>query len=258
MKNLSYDFSEQTALITGAGRGFGFFFAQELAQHGATVVLTDVDEAVGEQAAQSLLAQGLRADFIPMDVRDPTQVEQAAQHALNTYGRLDVWINNAGVAIHGPSATMPLEKWNLGIDIMLSGVFYGCQSAGRIMLAQERGSIINIASINGFVAQAGRAAYCAAKAGVIRMTEVLGAEWAAQNVRVNAIAPAVFLTDLAKTAMQDGSASMDVYINRSPSKRFGELPELGHTVLFLASDASSYITGQTLRVDNAWQADHYL
>jgi NAD(P)-dependent dehydrogenase (short-subunit alcohol dehydrogenase family) len=255
---LDYDFSQQVAVITGAGRGFGFLFARELAQRGAAVILGEVNSQLGEQAAQNLVDAGLKAAFAQMDVREPAQVEEVAQDALAKFGRLDIWINNAGVAIHGPSESMPLEKWQLGIDIMLSGVFYGCQSAGRIMIEKGGGKIINIASVNGFIAQAGRAAYCAAKAGVIRLTEVLGAEWASYNVRVNAVAPAVFLTDLAKAAMEDGSASMEVYLNRSPGKRLGELSELTHTILFLASDASSYITGQTLRVDNAWVSDHYL
>ncbi|MFN8379829.1 MAG: SDR family oxidoreductase, partial [Anaerolineae bacterium] len=120
------------------------------------------------------------------------------------------------------------------------------------------GCIINIASVNGIIAQSGRASYATAKAGVIRLTEVLASEWAEHGVRVNAIAPAVFMTDLARASLADGSASLDVYLRRSPTHRLGEIPELIPTLLFLASPYSSYITGQTLRVDGGWTADHYL
>ncbi len=253
-----YDFTGQVAVITGAGRGFGYRFAHELAQRGASVIIAELNQELGQQAEKTLREQGLKAKFFPLDVTEPERVETVAQQVFHVYGRLDTWINNAGIAIHGPSETLPLEKWQAGINIMLSGTFYGCQSAGRLMIQQGGGKIINIASVNGLVAQAGRAAYCAAKAGVIRLTEVLAAEWAVHQIRVNAVAPAVFMTELAQAAIADGSAALDVYLDRSPTGRLGELPELAHTILFLASEDSRYITGQTFRVDGAWVSDHYL
>lgn len=256
MENI--ELTGQVAVITGAGRGFGLAFARGLAAHGAIPVISDLDEQRGQQAEKSLTDDGLTARFIRLDVSDAKTVEEVAQHVFREFGRLDLWINNAGLALHGPSESVSVESWQLGINTMLSGTFYGAQSAGRIMIEQGWGNIINIASVNGLVAQAGRAAYCAAKAGVIRLTEVLAAEWAVYNIRVNAVAPAVFMTDLARAAIADGSASLEVYLDRSPTGRLGEVPELVETILFLASDQSSYITGQTLRVDGGWVSDHYL
>ncbi|MBK8021238.1 MAG: SDR family oxidoreductase [Chloroflexi bacterium] len=255
----AYDYTGQVAVITGGGRGFGLLFARALAARGATAVLAELDEKAGEEAAAALRAEGLKAFCFPLDVTSPEQSDAVATRARQEFGRLDIWVNNAGIARHGESVNYPADTWRLCIDIMLSGTFYGAQAAARQMIeAGTGGSIINIASVNGFVAQSGRAAYSTAKAGVIRLTEVLAAEWAPHNIRVNAIAPAVFLTDLARTSLKDGSASMDVYLNRSPMRRLGELPELAPTVLFLASAYSDYITGQTLRVDGGWVADHYL
>lgn len=253
-----YDFRGQVAVITGAARGFGFAFARSLGQLGATVVLGDVDANAGSAAAATLRGESINAHFRPLDVRASADAEAVAKFAFDLGGRLDLWINNAGIARHGPSETLTSELWSLPVEIMLSGTFYGAQAAARLMLPQRRGAIINIASVNGFIAQAGRASYASAKAGVIRLTEVLAAEWAGQGVRVNGIAPGVFMTDLARTSLADGSASLDTYLKRAPSGRFGELPELLAVMLFLASSHSSYIVGQTLKVDGAWAADRYL
>jgi NAD(P)-dependent dehydrogenase (short-subunit alcohol dehydrogenase family) len=252
------DLKGQVAVITGAGRGFGLAFARGLAEHGALPIITDINEELGRVSAQKLNDEGLAAEFLPLDVTDHNAVESVAQQVWKEHDRLDLWINNAGLALHGPSETLPIEHWQLGLNIMLSGVFYGCQSAARLMIEQGGGKIINVASVNAFVSQAGRAAYCSAKAGVVSLTEVLGAEWARYNIQVNAVAPAVFLTELAKASIADGSASLDSYLARSPMGRFGDVPELVETILFLASDQSSYITGQTLRVDGGWVSDHYL
>ena len=254
----AFDFRGKTAVITGGARGFGLEFGRALAMHGATVILGDVDVETGTRAAEELQAQGLAVDFEALDVCKPEDSAAVVRRVVERYGRLDVWVNNAGIARHGASDTLPAETWSLPLDIMLSGTFFGAQAAGRQMIEQEGGCIINIASVNGLIAQSGRASYASAKAGVIRLTEVLASEWAAYKIRVNAIAPAVFMTDLARASLADGSASLDVYLRRSPTHRLGEIPELIPTVLFLASPYSSYITGQTLRVDGGWTADHDL
>lgn len=253
-----YDFSGKVAVVTGGARGFGLDFARSLGKLGATTVLGDVDTDAGEAAAASLRAQGVNAHFVRLDVRRPEDVAAAVDFAGGIAGHLDIWINNAGIARHGRSETLAPDNWALPLDIMLSGTFYGAQAAARTMLPQGSGTIINIASVNGLIAQAGRASYASAKAGVIRLTEVLAGEWGPAGLRVNAIAPAVFMTDLARTSLADGSASMDTYLRRSPTGRLGEPTELMATMLFLASPFSSYITGQTLKVDGGWTTDHYL
>lgn len=251
--------SGQVAVITGAGRGFGLAFARTLCKHGATSILAELNADLGREAEATLRAEGLRASFAQLDVSDPLAVETVARQAQSEHGRLDIWINNAGLARHQRSEDVTLENWQVGIGVMLSGVFYGCQSAGRIMLEQGNGSIINIASVNGLAAQPGRAVYNSAKAAVIHLTATLGCEWARRGVRVNAIAPNVFMTELARESIAySGAASMETYIRRCPARRLGEMPELLGTVLFLVSDHSSYITGQTLRVDGGFASDHYL
>lgn len=253
-----YAFTNQTAVITGGGRGFGFEVAHALVMNGAKVVIGEVNEELGHEAVRQLADNGATARFISTDVRDPRQVDSLASAAVNEFGAIDLWLNNAGLSLHGPSETLPVESWQKSIDIMLSGTFWGCQAASRSMLEQGSGTIVNMASVNGLLAQAGRAAYCAAKAGVIRLTEVLASEWGPRGVRVNAVAPAVFMTELAQQSLNDGSASLDVYLERSPLGRLGELNELVNTVLFAFSDKATHLNGNTLRVDGGWLSDHYL
>ena len=255
---VDYDLGEQVAVVTGAGAGLGLAFATALSEAGAIVILAEVDSGKGYPAEQGLQQRGLKAHYLPLDVCQYEQVHQVAHQVVESWGRLDIWINNAGVALHGPSESLSLDRWQKSIDIMLSGTFFGCQAAGQVMIPQGYGTIINIASVNGLVAQAGRAAYCAAKAGVIRLTEVLSAEWAAYGVRVNAIAPSVVLTDLARSTIGSGLASLEEYTERTPARRLGEIDELVYTLLYLASNQASYVTGQTLLVDGGWVSDHYL
>jgi NAD(P)-dependent dehydrogenase (short-subunit alcohol dehydrogenase family) len=256
---LDADLTGRVAVITGAGRGFGLEFARAFCERGAVSVIAEVLPELGRAAEQQLQAAGHRAYFAALDVSDPASVEGLAQDTRARFGRLDIWVNNAGLARHMPSEDVPPDLWQRGIGVMLSGTFYGCQSAGRIMLEQGSGVIVNIASANGYLAQPGRAVYNSAKAGVIHLTATLGCEWAPRGVRVNGIAPNVFMTDLARDSINfAGAASMETYIRRCPARRFGEMPELIATMLYLVSEHSSYLAGQTLRVDGGIVSDHYL
>jgi NAD(P)-dependent dehydrogenase (short-subunit alcohol dehydrogenase family) len=154
-----YDFAGQAAVITGGARGFGLEFARALATRGAMVILADLDEAAATRSAEALTSEGYVAHGIRLDVRDPAQHAATVAFALSKSGRLDIWINNAGIARHGASETLSSADWDMCIEIMLSGTFNGAQAAARAMLPQGSGTIINIASVNGLVAQAGRAAY---------------------------------------------------------------------------------------------------
>jgi NAD(P)-dependent dehydrogenase (short-subunit alcohol dehydrogenase family) len=251
-------FKGRVAVVTGAGRGLGLAFVELLARRGADCVIAELDAALGDAAAARLQAEGLAVSCETVDVSRPDSVEALADAVVQRHGRIDIWINNAGLAEHGPSERLSAQSWQRGTGVMLSGTFYGCQAAGRVMIEQGSGAIINVTSINGFVAQPGRAAYCAAKAGVVRLTEVLAAEWAEHGVRVNAIAPGVILTELSRRAIESGAASVTSYVDRTPAGRLGEVAELDNALLYLASDLSAYVTGQTLRIDGGWVSDHYL
>lgn len=251
---MSQRFTGRVAVVTGAGQSIGFECAAAFAREGAHAVITDVDLDKAKAAAERLQREGLSAIVLPIDVRDPDQMEQAVQAVTGQFGRLDVWVNNAGVAQHYESFDLPRDLWQMSMDVMLSGTFFGCQAAGRGM-REHGGAIVNMASVNGFVPQPRRAAYCAAKAGVIMLTRVLASEWAANHIRVNAVAPSpVGASGMAKMIDSVGITSLSQYTERHPMKRLVEMREVVEAVLFLASDAASFVTGETLCVDGGWIA----
>ncbi len=244
-------FQDQVVVITGAGRGIGYALAERFAHEGARVVIAEINLQTGQSAADRLGAR-----FLPLDVRDARAVDAAVETITAQCGRIDVWINNAGVAHKGLAVDLTPEDWDADIGVMLSGAFYCARAAGKVMLAQGRGSMVNIASVNGLSAQKARAPYCAAKAGLIMLTKVLASEWGERGVRVNAVAPGVVMTDLVQEGIDQGLVSESAYLSRIPMGRFGALSEVVEAVLFLASDEASFVTGEVLRVDGGWTAYH--
>ncbi len=228
--------------------------ARRFAAAGDRVVLTDVDSITGAAAAAALAGQSARVSFRALDVRDPAMVDEVVRATLADHGAIDVWVNNAGIARTAPAETLAVEDWDESIAVLLSGAFHCARSAGRVMLAQGRGVIVNIASVNGFHPIEGRVAYSVAKAGLVMLTQALGIEWAARGVRVVGIAPGVVMTDLVAQGVSAGTASVEVYERRTPMGRLGEVDEVAEAVVFLASDDASYIVGETLRVDGGWTA----
>lgn len=252
-------FENRVAVVTGSAQSIGFECAAAFGRDSATVVIADIQIDKAEDAVRQLHSQGIQAIALPLDVRVPQQTQSVVDEVLRRYNRLDVWVNNAGVAHHYDSFDLPPEMWQTGIDVLLSGAFYGCQAAGRAMSEQGGGCIVNIASVNGFVSQPRRAVYCTAKAGLVMLTRVLAAEWAVHNIRVNAVAPSPVATSgMAKYGQTQGFAVDDIYIERHPMKRMAEMREVTEAVLFLANDESSFITGETLSVDGGWVAYGYL
>lgn len=247
-------FSSRTVVITGAGRGLGLGMARRFGRAGAHIVIAEFDAVTGARAAETLRAERLSASFEPLDVRDPAQSLALVDKVVRDRGRLDVWVNNAGISHIGPAETHPREVWDSHIAVMLSGAFYCAQAAGRQMLAQGKGVIVNIASINAHQFIEGRLAYSVAKAGLVALTEALGIEWAKRGVRVVAVSPAVVMTDMVKEVLEKKQGSVDVYEHRTPMRRLGMVDEVAEAVLFLASDEASYITAETLRVDGGWLA----
>lgn len=249
---LPSEFSKRVVGITGGGRGIGLGMAERFAKEGATVGIFDLDAEAAEAAAARVGGHAYA-----VDVSDREALGRAFTRFLRDAGQVDVWINNAGIVSHGASATLPPEVWERAIGVMLTGAFWGCQLAGRHMLERRRGVILNMASINAFAAIEGRAAYGAAKAGLVQLTKVLGVEWAPMGVRVNAIAPGVIATEMAARGEEKGYSSLSVYRKRTPMGRLGEVSEVAEAALFLASDEAAFITAECLRVDGGWLAYQY-
>jgi NAD(P)-dependent dehydrogenase (short-subunit alcohol dehydrogenase family) len=181
--------TQEIAVITGAGRGLGLAMARRFAQSGRHVVIAEHNTALGEAAASALRGEGLAASFEALDVREPAQSQALVDSIARALGPIGVWVNNAGISRLGAAETLSKADWDDSIAVMLSGTFYCSQAAGRHMLANGRGVIVNIASVTGLMHESGRAAYSTAKAGVIALTEALGVEWARRGVRVVGIAP---------------------------------------------------------------------
>ncbi|MBZ0295697.1 MAG: SDR family oxidoreductase [Anaerolineae bacterium] len=245
-------FEDKVVCVTGAGRGIGFALAEAFAKEGAKVVILEVNEETGAAAAEKL-----GATFIALDVTDTRAVQQTVAAIVEQFERIDIWINNAGIAHKALAVDLTPEQWDQDIAVMLSGPFYCAQQVGRVMIEQGSGNVINIASVNGLFAQKARGPYCSAKAGLIMLTKVLASEWAEHGVRVNAVAPGVIMTDLVQESFDSGLMSPQKINSRTPMGRPGEMNEVVESVLFLANDdEASFMTGEVLRVDGGWTAYH--
>ena len=247
-------FKDKVIVVTGAGRGLGYGMARRFGQEGAHAVIAEIGPDLGRQAAESLRAEGLSATYEPLDVRDPAQSVALVEKLAQQFGHVDVWVNNAGIANKGPAESLAIQAWNDSIAVMLSGAFYCSQAAGRQMLAQGFGVIVNVASTGGFQYIEGRVAYSVPKAGLIMLTQALGIEWAKRGVRVVGVAPGVVLTEMVQKGIDEGTANMDAYHRRTPMRRLGTVDEIAEAVLFLASEQASYIVGEVMRVDGGWAA----
>ncbi|HHQ6721737.1 TPA: SDR family oxidoreductase [Serratia fonticola] len=237
----------KVALITGGAAGIGLAIAKCYLQNGAQVVLLDRAAQVAEIAQQldEQLALG-----IVMDVTDKASVEQAVAQANAHFGRLDVLVNSAGIVALYPAEELPEDAWDSTMAVNLKGVFLTSQAVGHYFIRQGSGSIINLASQAGVVALPNHLAYCASKAGVIGLTQVLALEWGPHNVRVNAISPTVVLTELGRKAWSGEVAEQ--MKQKIPLRRFAEPEDIAASALFLASDAASMITGSNLVVDGGY------
>ena len=239
----------RVAIVTGGSRGLGEEMAEGLAEAGAALMICARREQWLAPTLERFKALGFRADGMVADVSDPANVQAVVDKTMASYGRLDILVNNAGVSWGARPEEMPLDKWQKVIDINLTGAFLFAQAAGREMLKRNYGRIINVASIAGLHAAVDGphyAAYAASKAGLMGLTRELAASWGRQNIRVNAIAPGFFRSRLADPVLPLAEPSIKA---TSPIPRIGAEGELKGVCVFLASDASNYITGQTIVVD---------
>lgn len=246
------DLTNKTAIVTGASQGIGRAAAQALHEAGANVVVNYFEDGQGANRALAekvVEAFGARALALAADVRNPQELNQMVEKTTEAFGTLDILVNNAGILRDRSFRKMSTEEWNAVIDTNLSGVFNSCKAAVEHLA--ENGAIVNVASLSAVTGFFGQANYASAKAGVIAFTKVLSKELARRNIRVNAIAPGVVDTEMGKSIPEENRKAMLVNV---PLGRFAEPSEIADAVVYLASDMSSYVTGQTLHVNGGWWA----
>lgn len=244
---------DKVVLVTGGGTGIGRGIALGMAGYGAHLVLASRHVDHLRAVAQEAQAQGVQALPVRTDVREPAQVQALIQVALDTFGRIDVLVNNAGTNRLKPALEVTEEDWDTILDTNLKGLFFLTQAVARGMIERKSGKIINIASQAGLVGGPLRAPYCASKGGVVNMTRALAAEWAPYTVTVNGVAPTVTRTPLAERAMQN-PVFRETVERQILLGRLAEPEEIAGAVLYLASDAANMVTGQTIAVDGGWTA----
>jgi NAD(P)-dependent dehydrogenase (short-subunit alcohol dehydrogenase family) len=245
---------DRVALVTGGTKGLGLVMAEALAGAGADVVVTGRDQQrAGESAAGIAERTGRRAEGVAADVTDREQVTGMVAQVIERFGRIDILVNNAGVNIRKPIEEFDEESWDLVQDTNLKGPYLCAQAAGPYLKQQGKGRVINVSSMLGMTALPGRSAYCSSKAGVIELTKVLALEWAPYNVTVNALCPGPHATEMNLPVINDPEVSK-WFTDRIPLGRWGDPKELAGAAVFLASDASSFMTGASLVVDGGWTA----
>jgi NAD(P)-dependent dehydrogenase (short-subunit alcohol dehydrogenase family) len=249
-----FDLAGRVAIVTGGAVGLGHQMAEGLAEMGANLVLCARKKERCEQAAAGFRLLGVQALALACDVRNPVQIQEVVGETLSQFGRIDVLINNAGSSWGAPVEEMRLEDWNKVIETNLTGTFLCAQAVGKVMIRQGRGKIVNIASIAGLRGappQLPAIGYHASKGGVVIFTKDLACKWAQHNIQVNAIAPGWFPTHMSNRVLELHGES---FLERIPLRRFGGDHDLKGAVVFLASDASDYVTGHVLAVDGGQSA----
>jgi NAD(P)-dependent dehydrogenase (short-subunit alcohol dehydrogenase family) len=247
-----FDLTGKVSVVTGGGRGLGRSIAEGLADLGASVIITGRRKETLESAAEAIKARGGRAAFFCADVTREDDIAALAGHVRERHGAADVLVNNAGInPVYKSAEQLSLQEWQEIIDVNLTGVFLCCKAFSAQMLDAGRGAIINITSVGGHVGLAKTGPYCAAKGGVEMFSRSMALDWAGRGVRVNCVAPGYFETELT-AGVRDHEVLGQRLLAKTPLGRFGQPAEVAGAVAFLASAASSYITGQTILVDGGW------
>ncbi|MFL6445127.1 MAG: SDR family NAD(P)-dependent oxidoreductase [Candidatus Sulfotelmatobacter sp.] len=249
-----FDLTGQVALVTGAARGLGRAISLALANAGADVALGLRDVNTGGELAKEIEGLGRRALPLQMDMTQLDQVSRAVEDTAAQFHSLDILVNNAGVAPENPAENVREQDFDLTLAVNLKGTFFASQAAGRVMIRQYRGCIVNMSSQAGFVALPTESIYCMTKAAIAHLTKCLAVEWGRYNIRVNAVAPTFIHTPGTESALADPAFRNDVTERIAALHRIGEPMDVAGSVVFLASPAASMITGHTLLIDGGWTA----
>ena len=250
MQNL-FDLSGKVAIVTGASRGLGQYFGRALATAGADLVITSRDASRLAAFRDEIQSLGRKALPIRLDVLNETDINDMVRAAVAEYGKIDILVNNAGLNIRSPAEDFSWEDWDTVLDTNLKGSFFVAQAVGREMIERQYGRIINIGSCTCVFGMEGIGPYSASRAGVLGLTRSLAAEWGRHGITANVLAPGWFKTDQNKV-LYENAEWVEYITNRIPLRRPGQPNDLDGAVVFLASDASTYITGQILLVDGGF------
>ena len=250
----TFQLTGKTAIVTGASRGIGKAIARGFGEAGADLILVGRNIVTLKEVVKELECLGKLALPIAADIGNPEEIQRTVDTALRTFPQIDILVNNAGISpILKRAEEVTLQEWEEILRVNLTGTFRFCQAVGRVMIQQGGGKIINMASVGGVVAFPRQIAYCVTKGGILQLTKVLAIDWARYNIQVNAIGPAYLETELTKGMRESKMISEDL-LRKTPIGRFGKPEEIVGAAIYLASDASSYVTGQTLFVDGGWLA----
>lgn len=248
-----FSLKDRVGIVTGGGRGLGRTFCRAYAEAGAHVVVAEIDAQTGPDAAAEIEGLGRRALYVETDVTDRESCFAMVRKTLDTFGKVDFIMNNAGTVHHDHAESVSEADWKRVIDVNLNGVFYCCQAVAGPMVKRRSGSIINIASMSGIIVNypQSQASYNASKAAVAHLTKSLASEWAQHNIRVNAISPGYMRTDMTAPLI-DNPEYGGRWLEATPMKRAGNPEELAPLAVFLASDASSFMTGAEVVIDGGF------
>ena len=246
-----FDLSGKIAIVTGTSRGLGQYFARALASAGADLVITSRDLSRLEEFKQEIESLGRKALAVKLDVLSQSDIEDMVRAAMKEYGKIDILVNNAGLNIRSPSAELSWQDWDTVLDTNLKGAFFCAQAVAKEMIKRKYGRIVNVGSCTCVFGMEGIAPYTASRGGILQVSRSLAAEWGRYGITVNVLAPGWFKT-AQNAVLYENKKWVDYITSRIPLNRPGQPHDLDGTVVFLASDASAYITGQIILVDGGF------
>jgi len=248
----AFSLKGKTAIVTGASRGLGAAAAVGLAEAGADLVLASRDEARMTQVAEEIRSKGSKCIIARVDVLNEGEIQALVDRTIEEFGKIDVLFNNAGINVVKPFINIEEDDWDRVLDTNLKGYFLFGKAVGREMLKEKSGSIINNSSVFGRTGFMNISPYIASRGGIVQLTKAMAVEWARKGVRVNCIAPSYIMTEMAMRDIEANPIILEQNLKKIPMRRAGEPHEVANVVVFLASDAASFVTGETIAIDGGW------